>query len=703
MSDLPWKFSGAGDPNKPELLSKALKNIHPGRPATWGGIFQSERADENRIYNEFKTHTIPDIPNNTRVVAVLGISPLGIANPGKRDVDAWMLSDFFAFWNVLHGLTKDQTWLHCLDLQKLVEKHTQFLHGNPYKNDRKVVLDSQILKNATSASELHPPKSVEPKLLKASFEKALRKEALAAQKANQPLLILIFTHGILTQGVNIGISEEQRARLINMAPVPLQLGHNKELDERHFTIVDFRNALKNIMIDITLITNACYSGGWACNMSRAGGITALTAAGPRGRSKAWRYSESLGRACGSMFASAVIEKLTRHPVTEKPLVNDENEDALTEEQFETYQAFTRSTYQLLLNEIDRRGYEHGFVFTAQDDDWEETWGKRTGIPMADFKNRWDSLETWPKDQYLHPGGPQNRDPNVSEELRQEYLSLEAEEAAQQFRDKKKPPRTPFEPSGGLLGKRKASSQYGGSTEALCTTVKELSIRYLKGHPHIEDSPEGGYHAVLRDIINGDENDLKTLEAAREFLQFRYQQMEAADRYVEMMALNKPYDQTCVDFDPHNLQFKVQHHCSEFWDIICARLNALFPPPHSRSQGRNFSKPILYLIAVFAFNKLSPEEAKFAIEKVANSATEEVEALKEVVKTDPEVRSKRRKMMEIFKVPLGAISPNKRSRANTLEEKKPDQKSSHSRGHSFDSGGHSRGESSGGGKKNLQSE
>lgn len=55
----------------------------------------------------FTTHTVPDVTVNTRVVAVVGIQQEWAA----PEVDGWFLSDFFAFWNVLKGMTCNQTRL----------------------------------------------------------------------------------------------------------------------------------------------------------------------------------------------------------------------------------------------------------------------------------------------------------------------------------------------------------------------------------------------------------------------------------------------------------------------------------------------------------------------------------------------------------------------------------------------------------------
>lgn len=64
-------------------------------------------------------------------------------------------------------------------------------------------------------------------------------------------------------------------------------------------------------------------------------------------------------------------KVTQNPSTKKQLVDaddDDDEDIeLTDEQEEYYAEFSRSVYDALLFDADRRGYEHNITFSSQDD------------------------------------------------------------------------------------------------------------------------------------------------------------------------------------------------------------------------------------------------------------------------------------------------------------------------------------------------
>ena len=121
------------DFNDPGKLSTALQNIQLGKPQTHGRVLL-DKANEKRLYPEFNTHTPPDITPNTTILAVLGIDPREAA-PNR---DGWFLSDFFAFYHMFRGPTKNQIWMHGLDLEELVATHGRYLHGNPFKG-RKIV------------------------------------------------------------------------------------------------------------------------------------------------------------------------------------------------------------------------------------------------------------------------------------------------------------------------------------------------------------------------------------------------------------------------------------------------------------------------------------------------------------------------------------------------------------------------------------
>jgi hypothetical protein len=123
--------------------------------------------------------------------------------------------------------------------------------------------------------------------------------------------------------------------------------------------LDALNQKLNTNVNIMLITTACFSGGWTIYKDL--NISASTAAGPNELSQSWRESGSIRRYCGSMYTTAVINKLTRVHATDQQISKSlENKD-----EEKTYSQFARKTYEALFD-IDRRAYNYKVAFGAQD-------------------------------------------------------------------------------------------------------------------------------------------------------------------------------------------------------------------------------------------------------------------------------------------------------------------------------------------------
>lgn len=423
------KYSPFDDPNDPPALAKALEHISISDPQATHAVFHDKQKRSIKV-PRFTTHTVPDVTANTRIVAVVGVQQK-VADP---QTDGWFLSDFFAFWNVLHGMTATQTWLHCLDLDDLVTRHTRYLYGNPFK-ERKVVLDAEILAKAKQSH--HCPKQIKETLLIPTFHKLIESECLAAKEAGgQSVLILMFGHGDRdTYGIFLG-------------------------SERNtFSIRMFEKATQGIDVPVTILSTACYSGGWAC--APRINATTLTAAGRKDVSKAWTYSGSTARACGSMFTTAIINKMTKAEGSSRSVLDPPDDEPITpvEGEDETYREFAESVFESLLKDIDRRGFLHGLTFSAQDDAWEMHWSDSTGIPMVDFKGRWDELQNWPADETLQQGDFQNRDLHVTAEEQAHFVAEKDGSTT----------------AGGVLGKRKTSGLNGMTPEAMLNKVRNLGM------------------------------------------------------------------------------------------------------------------------------------------------------------------------------------------------------------------------------------
>jgi hypothetical protein len=119
-------------------------------------------------------------------------------------------------------------------------------------------------------------------------------------------------------------------------------------------------------------------------------MTIMAAAGKAQLSEAWVASNSVGRACGSIYMLSLLSAL-----------RDECQDALdeteavekitAEDKQKTYAAFTDAVYDTLVNRVDRLGTDHDIQFPCQDDDWEAAWGLE---PLIDFAQRWNQLKVY---------------------------------------------------------------------------------------------------------------------------------------------------------------------------------------------------------------------------------------------------------------------------------------------------------------------
>ena len=605
-----------------------------GIAASFGGHL-TEASNISRTFDIFTTHTPLDVTQNTRIIAVLGI----LQNDAAPDLNGWFLSDFIAFHHLLRRCTKSQTWLHCLDLASLIDRHTRYLHGSPFL-ERKVVLDDERLKSAQNSNDGHVLTEVKPANLRLDFQKEVRAHCSQAAKAEPPenVLILIFGHGELKKK-------------------GIEIGSGRALESAHL-----QSEVKGTDANVTLLTTACYSGGWTCYPQF--NVSSMTAAGEKITSRSWVKSGSSGRACGSLYTSAIIDKLLYNRATGRSVIDQRDEDdeekPLTEQQEETYSAFVSSIYHSLLNGIDRRGMEHHFTFGAQDDAWRMCWRERTGIPLDHYKDRWDELQEWPKDQTPHPGDPQSRNPNLTRGKEAEWAKLKAQDKGKNVWDPSKMHHR-YEAvgstTGTILGKRKTSGLYGGTDTGLEHVVRSLGKQYLDSYKGNDDTGnDGGLHSLLFSIFAGEERDPLRLEEAHQALQYRMEQMTKADEYLEIMDLPPPKGKACHEYDTNKVQAEVGSAFSAMLQLLIDR--EIIFPDLVVSQGRPFYKGIYYLVAAFHDAKASKKVMIEKLDALAARLEQEVEDWKEVSRQAPGLTTKRQKLLASLGVASGDMFPTR---------------------------------------------
>ncbi|KAK3338603.1 hypothetical protein B0T25DRAFT_508455 [Lasiosphaeria hispida] len=330
--------------------------------------------DEER--GTFLIHTPPVIYDDTIVVAATHPT---VASGHQKD-DGWFLSDFYAFNYLLKGSVADQVWLTAAQPEKLLERHGNFLHGHPSECPR-IVLSPELL-----GSEITPVTIVQPAKMIDKFLDEVRQAAARAKRSNCPLLLMVFCHGI----ENFELCLDNGTR------------------HKGLSIVRLKEALEP-GVRVTLLSTACYSGGWVVDPDF--NTTTMAAADAEGQSISWPLSASMGRACGSVFAGAIINTLSgvstpllprdeasAAPETEERL-GLQPEDP-TEAQTDTYNEFCRTVTTTLGARGISSALLKGFRFSAQNDQWEYTWTRRTAIPLARFRDRWERLPIYPR-QVFH--------------------------------------------------------------------------------------------------------------------------------------------------------------------------------------------------------------------------------------------------------------------------------------------------------------
>lgn len=234
----------------------------------------------------FTSSTVPYIYENTIILAATHPS-ISSAHPLR---DGWFISDFYAFNYLLKGQGQKQTWLTAADPEKLVQKYGPYLHGNPYE-ERKICLDRDMLDQdqLTPVTVVQSNEMIDRFLLEAKLASEL------AKRTEAPLLLLVFCHGLSNYHLCLDDGNVSKGLSILALKAVLEPGAR-----------------------ITLVTTACYSGGWA--MTPELNTTSMTAAGGfhtnsdkelrEGLSNAWDASLSIGRTCGSVFASTLLQTLS---------------------------------------------------------------------------------------------------------------------------------------------------------------------------------------------------------------------------------------------------------------------------------------------------------------------------------------------------------------------------------------------------------
>ncbi len=366
----------------------------------------------------------------------------------------------------------------------------------------------------------------------------LRDEINTAAKYKQPVLVLVFGHGDKeTKGITIGSDRYPRLR-----------------------IQDFVAILRND-VSLNLFATSCYSGGWVTTPVMGLGrraplnpntlnITAMTAAGPGNQSFSWPISDSVGRAGGSVVATAVLHALIA-TAESTPTYNSlctlgeqrvtETDDGTPIQEAPTYVNLTRAIYDSLKALQPSILTNHDIKFGAQDDEWEMEWRPRTGFPLINYRQRWEMLKIVP------------------------------------------------------LGAIEGASQVGGEVTSSEKQFRVYSLckEYKNSHPGADNLGGNiGLHYHVRRILQGQQPNDSVLDSIQQAVRYRLDQLHIANWCAHLMELEFEDAMNCDTWSwGPGLSTSEQAWLIDAQE--CISKSGIFRSPFP-GEGRDYQKPIEYL-------------------------------------------------------------------------------------------------------------
>ncbi|KAI9763102.1 MAG: hypothetical protein M1840_000914 [Geoglossum simile] len=566
---------------------------------------------------EFAARCPPDVIPRTRIVAVCGIT--NIDDRASPTEDGWFLSDFWMFNHLFRNApVANQIWLTCCNPRLLVEQYGRYAHGNPCQ-ERRIVLEEQLLVAIQEAGTL---RIVEPRILLERFLKTVEDECKEAVKNGQEVLLLVFGHGDGdTYGVTIGSNSNTEF---------------KEVSAPRLRVNRLKVAVGS-KARCTLLMTSCYSGGWA--MKPDLNFTVITAAGSTVESQSWNASLTRGFS-GSIVASAIRDAIFATEVENEGAVGMAHEELV---ETETYAEMGCLIHDCL-KENDRFHDKHEISFAAQDDKWTMAWRKRTGIPLAFFKGKWEELSVLP----AQPDGYSNRDPSSS-------LANSGSSASDSLR---------------LSETRVGSTTSRTLTKTapqIYSMVRALAAGYAQSSPGADNlSSNTAFHTKVRLLLTSEKyrdqmDDLLTLGYT---LSYRLESMAMATSYKDFVGLSYPDCASCgieawtdplYESNEREAKEKLSRY-REARDMIHA---AKIFSAASDGQGYTYLKPRDYLAIAFVESGRTKREVEQAIGALKELHTAILAPKVEAVRRGRWFLDKAGQILKPVKKTLRSLSPRKR--------------------------------------------
>ncbi|KAL8733585.1 MAG: hypothetical protein Q9166_001993 [cf. Caloplaca sp. 2 TL-2023] len=605
-----------------------------GKPTTYGGMVKNPALFEKT----FNTQTLPDVPSDTRIIAICGITDYD--NAADPSEDGWFLSDFYAFNYLLRHEGAAQIWFTTEKPDDLVAKYTEYLHGPQHKS-RKVVLDEHRMRN-------DPPQDIRlagRQDLVNTFLSTVRAECDIARALRQPVLVMLFGHGDPdSQGVELGI--------LPSAPEP------------KFPLLEmdaFREAI-GTNVNVTIFSTACYSGGWAVNPRL--NTTTMAGAGPgkdqvhsmyiTGMSESWDASKSLGRQCGSMYVTAVVNALTSAMSRETESGSSEQSGSWRskEEQESTYASFTSTVHNILFTRVDKWAAVHDIRFSAQDDEWDMEWHQRTGFPLSHYASKWASLRDVMPDPLA--ASSVSRDPNpIVGEQGPSHLPRGA---------------TGSRSSG--QGEKQSIRGLFGDLATLKSLVVAEGRMYLASFPGRDTlAANTSLHNGINMLTRGLPIDFERLSRIHNQIEFRMKAMHSADLFVGEFGLRGPGGKKCSQWDidewAGTQQAKDIGHERFERTVKLVGTCQLFPHPLP-SQGKTFTKPGVFVATTLLASGMDDETLQVVLDELVAMKERAIQAQVETLSRYQTVKTAGRRYFATLGKRLRSLSPKKRSRGMSTE-------------------------------------
>jgi hypothetical protein len=522
------------------------------------------------------------------------------------------------------------------------------LHGNPYRT-RRIVLSQELLdaKEYTNITLVKSASMIE------TFVRTVKHASQFAKKINAPLLLLVFCHGL-----------EKHDLLLDDG------NRNKGLSATYL------KGFIELGCRVTLVTTACHSGGWVINPDF--NHTVLAAAKEKSESNSWLSSASVGRFCGSIFASTLINTLTSvsSPLLEEPVqgpaemkqtLGTVQPDQPSERQTETYNQFCRSIVETCKTRIHRLWDKQYFTFSAQDDLWGDSWTGRKGIPLINFEARWNRLPAIHFE--LQPGQP--------------YLLTDPDPRNCEFDS--------TVPTDSLTGGLQ-DEYFDKDCGSLRQRAEAMARLLLQTCPHNWTRGwEAGLSGRLSAFAEGEIIEDFTALHVMSVVQFRWDMAGLADKMVSDLGLPKPGNNTCVWWDPYAWEHEISKHLPNYDDLHTTIWRLFrdedFDIEPTTEQGPRFYRWKEYLIAVIVEARMSKEESITTAYRMIEYVNNMKQLTNDRVCREARVRTLGRNWL----VSLGrrirdSVSPTRRShqRGKSLDQKPPSAAESRARFGSTDS-------------------